>query len=169
MRLGGQRKVRAAVSDLDRYAPTPWSIDGLVANLAEARGRRIMLIPWTFPAGRDSPSGQWIPTAQTDAIFYAADATLRRRDGIISHEVGHIVLRHTPRLAEASDELLKMLFPSLPPAMARRVLVLARARTGYDIGEEADAEDFGTRLIERATHRRPPPRDDELGRLTDIL
>lgn len=167
MRHGGQRKVRAAVSDLDQYAPTPWNIDGLAANLGAARGRPIVIFPWPFPPGRDSPSGLWIPTALTDAIFYAATAILKRRDFAIAHEVGHIVLKHTPRLEEAPDELLEALFPSLPPGMARRVLM--RARTGYDTDEEADAEDFGTRLIERSANRRPPSGGDELGRLTDIL
>lgn len=167
MWLVGQRKIRAAVNDLDQHTPTPWSIDGLVANLAAARGRPIVIFPWTFPTGPNTPSGLWIPTEQTDAIFYDRTAFLGRRDGAIGHEVGHIVLNHTPRLAQAPDELLSALFPSLRPSIARRVLTLAR--TGYDTDEEAAAEDFGTRLIERGTNKRPSSGSNELGRLTDIL
>lgn len=164
---GSQRQIRLALRELDRYVPAPWSIDQLIADLAAARGRLIEVVPWPLWTKIGDPSGMWIPSENIDHLFYDEKANTPERDQILGHEVGHVVMKHAPRLVEAPDDLLRALFPSLLPALARRVL--ARGRTGYGDHEEAAAEEFGTRLRLLGKRKRRLGASDELGRLTDIL
>lgn len=167
MRTTGRRQVRTALAGLDQHIPVPWDIDGLVARLAAHRRRPITLVAWAFPAGDGFPSGLWIPSAKADYIFYDAAASPGRREQTIGHELGHVLLEHTPRLQDAPAGLIGALTPSVSPALARRFLALARA--GYGEREEAIAEEFGTSLIRRGITKRGPGAPDELGRLTDAL
>ena len=158
-----RRQLAGVLSDVDPLLPVPWDIDTFVKRLGKARQRRIVLVPWDFSP--DEPSGLWIPTKKADYIFYAAAASPARRDQIIGHELGHLLLAHTPALGAAPDELLRSLAPALNPDLARRFL----ARTAYEEPREAQAEAFGTQLVRAGRAKQPPQSDDELGRLTDAL
>ena len=158
-----RRQLASVLNTISPLLPVPWDIDTFVRRLAKNRGRRIVVVPWQFPAGESS--GLWIPTKKADYIFYAEDATPSRREQIIGHELGHVLLDHTPALDEAPQELLASLAPTLGPDLARRML----ARSGYDPPHEAEAEAFGTRLARAGRAKRPRGPDDELGRLTDAL
>lgn len=164
-----QRWVKPALGVVEPHLPVPWNIDTLVARLSVARSRPIQLIPWVF-AGNDPDerqSGLWIPTRMGDYIFYDHGALPVRREQIIGHELGHLLLGHTPKLSDAPDRLLEALAPSIKPDVARRIL--SRARTGYNDLEEALAEEFGTSLIRRGVSNSIGGPDGELGRLTDSL
>lgn len=165
MRLGGHRRTRAVLSELALHIPVPWSIEAFSANLAHARQRPIRLLAWDFPDGDRQPSGAWIPTAQGDYIFYSRKATPTGRDQIIGHELGHLLLQHVPSLGDAPAGLVQALAPALDPALARRFL----ARTGYQAEQEAQAEEFGTRLVRLGASKPRPGGPDELGRLTEAL
>lgn len=167
MDAAGRRHIRKALSRLERELPMPWNINQLVTSLAQKRSRLIRLVPWQFPAGDGSPSGLWMPTATADYIFYDETASHSRREQIIGHELGHILLGHTPRLRDAPAGLIEALAPSVSPELARRFLALAR--NGYGERDEAVAEEFGTSLIRRGVTKRRPGGPDELGRLTDSL
>jgi hypothetical protein len=147
--------------------PLPWDIDVLVERLAAHRQRTINLVAWRFPDVCDSPSGLWIPSAKADYIFYDVTASPARREQIIGHELGHLLLDHAPRLRDAPGGFIEALAPAVSSGLARRFL--AMARTGYGEQEEAIAEEFGTSLIRRGTSKRRPGGPDELGRLTDAL
>jgi hypothetical protein len=158
-----QREVRAAIRRLDPLFPTPWDIDELVRRVAKARGRDINLIPW--PMADMGRSGLWLPTERADYIFFEQTAAPNIREQIIGHEIGHLLLEHTPQLTDASRDLLMALAPNLAPEVARRVL----GRSGYDTHEEAAAEEFGTMLVRRGISRHRTPDDTELGRLSRAL
>jgi hypothetical protein len=158
-----RHQMSRVLRSVEPLLPVPWDIDELIARLAETRGRRIELVPWAFPA--DGPSGLWMPSRRADYIFFADAATPSRREQIIGHELGHLLLDHTPALGAAPDELIRFLAPSVSPELARRVL----ARTGYDEPREAQAEAFGTALVRAGRAKDPPSPDDELGRLTQAL
>ena len=162
-----RRQVRAALVDVEALMPIPWDLDEFVRRLASARGRPITLVPWHFPVGGDAPSGLWLPTAKADYLFHDASASPARREQIIGHELGHMLLEHTPRLADAPPGLLDGLAPSLSQGLRQRFLSMAR--TGYATAEEATAEEFGTSLIRLGTTRRRPGGSDEQGRLADVL
>lgn len=161
----GHRQLARVLANIEPLLPVPWSIDVFVERLATSRGRAIVLVPWDFPASEQEPSGLWIPTRKADYVFYAKSASPSRREQIIGHELGHLLLDHVPDLGDAPAELVSAIAPSLSPELARRFL----ARTGYDEPQEAQAEDFGTRLARAGRAKRPPEPNDELGRLTDAL
>src|SRR5664279_1329451 len=66
-----------------------------------------------FEPDDDEPTGMWMPTATADCIFFDATASPGRREQIIGHELGHLLLDHAPRLQEAPDTLLAALAPSV--------------------------------------------------------
>jgi hypothetical protein len=152
---------------VEAQMPIPWNLAVFVERLAAARGRGIELIPWDFAHGGDAPTGLWLPTARADYLFFDAAASPARREQIIGHELGHMLLDHAPRLAGAPPDFLQGLAPSLSPALAQRFLVMAR--TGYATEEEAVAEEFGTSLIRLGTSRHTSGGRDERGRLMDVL
>ena len=166
MRGKAGREVRDALDSVRALLPVPWDIDVFVQRLGAARDRQIDLVPWTFE-GAGGPSGMFIPSAAADYVFFDAAASPGRREQIIGHELGHLLLGHSPLLQDAPDGLLEALTPDVSPALARRVLALAR--TGYDDAHEAAAEMFGTRLARLGNTRAAPPDDDELGRLVEVL
>jgi hypothetical protein len=165
MRLGRQRRTRAILTELSRHIPVPWSIDTFTANLAASRQRPIQLLAWRFQSGDGLPSGAWIPTARADYIFYSCTATPTGRDQIIGHELGHLLLEHMPALGGAPAGLLQALAPALDPELASRFMT----RTGYQAEQEAQAEEFGTRLVRLGVSKPRPGGPDELGRLTEAL
>lgn len=167
VRISARRAARSALSSVEPLLPVPWGIDALVTRLAVHRGRSIHLIVWEFEPDDEGPTGVWMPSANADYIFFDATASPARREQIIGHELGHMLLGHVPRLQEAPDALLTILAPSLSPELSRRVLGLARR--AYSDFDEAMAEEFGTALIRRGASKRPPGGPDELGRLTDAL
>ena len=147
--------------------PQPWSIDGFTANLAGDRGRQIHLIPWPLAQIDEGLSGMWIPTVRADYVFHDDRATPSRREAIIGHELGHLVLDHAARLEDAPDDLLRALAPSTSPELARRILT--RSRTTYGDAEEAIAETFATSLVRAGNRSRGPADNSELGRLTKSI
>jgi hypothetical protein len=162
-----RRGVREALADVELYLPFPWSIEELTERLGTQRAKPIRLVAWAFPAEPDAPTGLWVATDQADYVFYDSDASPARREQIIGHELGHLLLGHTPRLSEAFDGLIEALAPSVSRELARQVL--AMARTGYAEADEAAAELFGTSLIRAAHTKRRPADGGELGRLTEAL
>ena len=167
MKGKARRDVRAALGAITPLLPTPWNIDVFVDRLAKHRERPIALVPWTFEGVDASTSGMFLPSANTDYVFYAAAASPARREQIIGHELGHLLLGHNPQLQDAPDGLLQALAPDVSPSLARRVLALAR--TGYDDAHEAAAELFGTSLTQLAANAGHPPEGGELGRLMEVL
>lgn len=167
MKGKARRDVRSALGAISGLLPTPWDIDVFVGRLAQHRGRHIDLVPWAFEGGAEVTSGMFLPSASADYVFYDATASPSRREQIIGHELGHLLLGHDPMLQEAPDGLLEALTPDVSPALARRVLALSR--TGYDDAHEAAAELFGTNLARLGASTDHPPEDGELGRLVEVL
>jgi hypothetical protein len=167
MKVSTRRQVRSTLSSIDSLIPVPWSMTALIDRLAQHRERPIILVPWDFSSmSNPDISGLWLPSERGDYIFYAQAATPFQREQIIGHELGHMLLDHTPKLTDAPDELLQALVPSLSHELARRFLT----RSGYKAADEAAAEEFGTRLIQRGATKRPRGNGgSELDRLTDAL
>jgi hypothetical protein len=114
-----RRGVREALADVELYLPFPWSIEELTERLGTQRAKPIRLVAWAFPAEPDAPTGLWVATDQADYVFYDSDASPARREQIIGHELGHLLLGHTPRLSEAFDGLIEALAPSVSRELAR--------------------------------------------------
>lgn len=169
MRVAARRRIRTMLAEIESLMPDLWQVDTVVDRLAEHRGRPIHLLPWDFADTSCSASGLWIPTNRADYIFYSRLATPTVREQIIGHEVAHMLFDHAPPLSGAPQSLLEAVAPSLSPDLTRRLLQSARARTNFDVEDEAVAEEFGTRLIRLGASNKRGRGRDELGRLTDAL
>ena len=99
MRGKAGRDVRDALDSVRALLPLPWDIDVFVQRLGVARDRQIDLVPWTFE-GAGGPSGIFIPSAAADYVFFDAAASPGRREQIIGHELGHLLLGHSPLLQD---------------------------------------------------------------------
>jgi len=132
--------------------PRPFDIDRFLKALAEKRGRRIKLIRGRL--GPDQPFGMLISTAEIDYIYSADDVPPLQFRHTVMHEVGHLLLGHFTStsgggetLRVAGDDALRLLLPTLSPALVRRIL----ARTVYASDEEREAELFASLLLSRVS------------------
>ncbi|MEU8586799.1 hypothetical protein AB0C59_07285 [Streptomyces sp. NPDC048664] len=114
--------------------PDPFTVNALVDQMEEHRGRPISLVPAPLPADR-GPCGLWIATPEVDYIVYQADTGKAHQGHIVLHEIGHMICEHTSTPAEEA-EVSRLLLPHLDPATVRAVL----GRTAYDRDEERAAE-----------------------------
>jgi hypothetical protein len=99
-RSDGEKKVmvgdqaHAAVTKLMMQLPPlpePWGIDELCEQLAEQRGRELVVYPADLPA---LPFGLWYDDGKRDYVIYRAGTRGYHRDHIILHEICHMLARH---------------------------------------------------------------------------
>ncbi|GLY39822.1 hypothetical protein Amsp01_058450 [Amycolatopsis sp. NBRC 101858] len=136
----GRRQLRhrfaAVLRDLE--LPASFDVPALCAALGKRRGRPIRLLP--LP-GLSEVCGLWIATDTTDLIAYESNTSAPHQDHIVLHEIGHMLCDHYPATLTPAEQM-RLLLPSLDPAMVRRVL----GRAGYSSVEEREAEFFATML-----------------------
>lgn len=148
--------------------PPVENIRGLVPFVNEYTGRPIKLVPVTDPESlpesmdANSPCGLWLAMDTEDHIFYDATTSATHSDGIIGHELGHILLRHHTVDGDllAGVGTLGGLLPDMTPGLIRMLL----GRTRYAEPDEADAETLGSLLQEHVHASRSAHRDDPISR-----
>lgn len=114
--------------------PRPFSVDGLIRELASRRARPIHV--YTLPSGcKSSLCGLWVSTHTHDEIYAEENTTSFHREHIILHEIGHIICNHGVDYSDTSVILAGFL-PDLSPALIKRLL----ARTNYTSEQEQEAE-----------------------------
>ncbi|MFF5100378.1 MULTISPECIES: DUF6545 domain-containing protein [Actinosynnema] len=135
--------------------PRPFDIDQFLAALSTKRGKKIELVPGR--PGVDQPCGMLIRTVEVDYIFYVEDVPPLQAQHTVLHEVGHLLLDHTPSGPDgdgsaliARDDVLRLLLPTLSPALVRRIL----RRTIYDSLHEREAELFASLVLSRVSGAR---------------
>lgn len=129
--------------------PQPFDARELCHALAERRGREIRLMP--MHSGDSGVLGLWVATDHADLICYEATTTPPHQEHIILHELGHLLCNHYPAQLSATEHV-RMLMPSLDPAMVQRIL----GRTTYGAAEEQEAELFATLILKRAKRAAAP-------------
>ncbi len=153
MSARGRRQLRhrftAVLRELD--LPAFFDVPALCAALGERRGRPIRLLP--LP-GLSEVCGLWIATETTDLIAYERHTSAPHQDHIVLHEIGHLLCDHYPASLTPAEQM-RLLLPSLDPAMVRRVL----GRAGYSSVEEREAEFFASML---GQHTGSAPRGDSV-------
>lgn len=127
-----RRHCREIVEQLD--LPKPFSINDLVDQVEERRGRPISLVPMPLPADR-GPCGLWVATPEVDYVIYQANTRKAHQGHIVLHEIGHMLCDHKATPAE-EREVSRLLLPNIDPSVVRVVL----GRTRYDRNEEKAAE-----------------------------
>lgn len=120
------------------------TIDDAVMRMQQDRGRRIELLQWSFTEG--TLSGLWAAARVNDYIVYPQDALPTRRAAIIAHELAHMILGHEPQeRVEGTEQLVRLLAPTLDPQIVCRML----ARHSENTPEEIAAEQLGTEMLSR--------------------
>lgn len=129
--------------------PTSGDLDGFIRALSSRRGQRVQVL--AVPLTGSAPSGAWIPTSTTDYLLYPQGASPTRKQAVLCHELGHILLRHDPALHVAlTTPMLRSIAPSVDVTTSRAMLF----RLGYSNREEAAAEYVGTLLSAALDERR---------------
>ncbi|AEW97365.1 MULTISPECIES: hypothetical protein [Streptomycetaceae] len=84
--------------------PQPFELDAFCRNIAEQRGRPLLLLPLDGPPDPDLPCGIWIGLDVADLVFYEAGAADILKVHIVLHEISHMLLGHVaPELDVAED------------------------------------------------------------------
>ncbi|WP_189080606.1 hypothetical protein [Mangrovihabitans endophyticus] len=142
---------RRLVRDLE--LPRRVDVAGLCAAVGRRLGRPVVVRSAHLPP--DLPSGLVIVTSAHFVIFLDALADSWLQDGIVCHELAHLLLGHHVEPVTDPDATRRIL-PTLDPDTVLRAL----GRTCYDESSEHDAEALGTALFSLLN---PWPRDDARG------
>jgi hypothetical protein len=126
--------------------PVPFDVHEFCSALAARRGRPIRLLP--LP-GLTEVCGLWVATAGFDLIAYERNTTRPHQDHIVLHEIGHMLCDHYPTSLTPAEQV-RLLLPSLDPAMVSRVL----GRAGYGSTEEREAEFLASLIRQHAESAR---------------
>ena len=156
-----QKRCRALVNGL--RLPRPFTVDALIAELAERRGRPIELR--TLPNGvAINACGLWIATDTHDEIYVEEKTTPFHREHIVLHEIGHILCDHEANSQDGAGALGGLL-PDLSPALIMRIL----GRTNYTSEQEQEAELVASLIRTAAASLAPPPSTGVRGELEIAL
>lgn len=148
--------------------PSPWDFRKFLNIVGTQHGRKIELIDVASEPGK--PCGLLVSTERTDYIFSAANTTALHQLHIRCHEIAHLLRGHASTGALDVD-LTRLLMPSLPDSVIRRVL----GRTAYSAEQEREAELLGSLIMRRIGHhphpRRPatPAVADTVARLSSVF
>ncbi|MEV7870360.1 toxin [Streptomyces sp. NPDC088124] len=162
-----RRECESGLADLP--LPTPFTVEGLVANMAAARGRTIVLHELPDALARlDAACGLRISAGDTSLVLYRRRPTAYQTQHVILHELCHEWFDHGTGLDE---EQLRRFLPVFDTSLISRVLATdepptIQARAQYDAHDERVAE-FGASLIPRMA--RDLTSDDVVGRLANSL
>jgi hypothetical protein len=156
-----RKKCRALVNGL--RLPRPFTVDALVAELAERRGRPIELR--ILPAGTaGNACGLWIGTDTRDEIYVEENTSPFHREHIVLHEIGHMLCEHEANHQDEHGSLGRLL-PDLSPALISRIL----GRTNYTSEQEQEAELVASLIRTAAAAHAPPPSAGVRGELEIAL
>ena len=137
--------------------PEPWDSRELVAQIANARGRRIRVHSVPTEALDDKACGLWVSAEDDDYLVYPDDCPAWYADLVICHELSHMLFEHDLEVIADSRQLpgerpidldgLASFLPDFDPAKVRAVL----GRTVFGSRREDEAEYLATLIIDRVT------------------
>ncbi|MEU7140295.1 hypothetical protein ABZ942_12660 [Nocardia sp. NPDC046473] len=134
----------------------PWSIERFIEELSLQRDRPIEIVDGLGEYESQDFSGIWIPLPGKDHIRVRSEISPVEREGIIAHEIGHIVLGHEIS-PEQRLEYYRRTTPSIPDVVIQRLMTQqACLRSHFDTPLERQAEWFATLLMQAAEPLRRP-------------
>lgn len=125
--------------------PVPFDVFELCQRVAVLRGV-LMVVEARDTTRAENVSGFWVSYADHDLVVYDGGTTAYHRDGIVLHELGHILFDHYPA-GDFAEHIAKA-FPDVAGA-AHQMLGSGRCRFDYSEREEEEAETFATLVLER--------------------
>ncbi|MFI5782551.1 ImmA/IrrE family metallo-endopeptidase [Nocardia sp. NPDC051570] len=125
-------------------------MERFVTELSLQRDRPIEIAEGIGKFEGNNFSGIWIPLPEKDLIRHRSGLTPEEREGIIAHEIGHIVLGHEVSTEERL-RYYERTTPSIPPAVIKQLMdQQACLRSNFDTALERQAEWFASLLMEAA-------------------
>ncbi|MEV7611821.1 hypothetical protein [Streptomyces sp. NPDC089799] len=152
--------------------PHPFSLGGLIDNVAAERDRQIHLVPLPDQLlGGSSPCGLWLKQEELrlDLIFYPHSTSKWHQEKIILHELAHLWCDDADGVTR--EEMAELL-GDFPAALIGRLVSRgqAAARRRYGTHTEARAETVADVIQQRAyTHSAQESGDAVLLALSDSL
>ncbi|MFG3404073.1 hypothetical protein [Streptomyces sp. NPDC048142] len=168
------RLIRRELQDLGVHPPL--DVERLCTALSRRRGRPLYLREAPLP--KPGPSGMWAEYDTYDVILYQQETTELHQDGIILHEVGHILVAENEKAAKdtAPDEDAATVdvegWATLLPVFGTEAVKRVAQRCSYDDGEECSVELVATIILEWSAllaNSTPPADDPALRRVEAAL
>lgn len=167
------RLIRRELQDLG--VTPPLDVHDLCERLSRRRGRPLFLRAAPLP--KPGPSGMWAEYDTYDVILYQQETTELHQDGIILHEVGHILVAEQERAAEESARKAVTAesppdgdagsvdvegWAAMMPVFGTEAVKRIAQRCSYDDGEECSVELVATIILEWSAllASSTPPADD---------
>lgn len=169
------RLIRRELQDLG--VTPPLDVHDLCEKLSRRRGRPLFLRAAPLP--KPGPSGMWAEYDTYDVILYQQETTDLHQDGIILHEVGHILVAENEEADETSSGEAKADTPTaepdeeaaavdvegwaaMMPVFGTDAVKRIAQRCSYDDGEECAVELVATIILEWSAllASSTPPADD---------
>lgn len=131
--------------------PQPFTLAGFCQRLEEARGRPVVLAPFSTNHP-EAPTGVWAAFPDADVIFYEQGTSPLHSEHFVFHETGHMLFGHAGR----HDALLTFLDRFLPAGCdaGRLAEAMTLQRTSYTLQQERDAEAFARHVGARVRRAR---------------
>ncbi|MBE1580544.1 hypothetical protein ACFORH_39195 [Amycolatopsis roodepoortensis] len=130
--------------------PPMYSLDVLIAAVAEAVGRRVQVRAADLDGAL--PCGMAVATPDAYIIVYPRTSTVLHRTHIIAHELGHILLKHHDALPGSVKDMVREYAPVLAPHLSPELIIRLLGRTVYDTDHELQAEAFAGLVMDRIGH-----------------
>ncbi|MFE1189978.1 hypothetical protein [[Kitasatospora] papulosa] len=145
-----QSEVAAIVASMP--IPAPFDLDRLVANVEEARGRRIVFVPLPDALVADTGlCGLWVKHASEpiDLILHAQSASAFHLQRIKLHELVH--LWHDDADGLTAEEMAELLHAGLSSALVERLIASGKiaARRRYESHRELRTESAAALIHEQ--------------------
>ncbi|ATL65372.1 ImmA/IrrE family metallo-endopeptidase [Nocardia terpenica] len=139
----------------------PWSMQRFIEELSLQRYRPIEIVDGLGEYEGQDFSAIWIPLPEKDCIRVRSGITELEREGLIAHELGHVVLGHEVTTADRL-QYYRRTTPSIPDTVIQRLMAQqACLRSNFDLPIERQAEWFATLLMQAAESLRRPLFSDE--------
>lgn len=126
----------------------PWSMQRFIEELSLHRDRPIEIVDGLGEYESQDFSGIWIPLPGKDLIRVRSGVSPVSREGIIAHEIGHILLGHEVA-PEERLQYYRRTTPTIPDVVIKRLMdQQACLRSNFDAPFERQAEWFATLLMQ---------------------
>ncbi|MFD5768917.1 hypothetical protein ACFWIN_24265 [Streptomyces sp. NPDC127049] len=152
----------------DLPIPSPFSVEALVRNIEEVRGRQIRLVPLDDPdGGLGTACGLRVKAPGFTLILYRRRSSRNQTEHIILHELSHEWLDHGTSL---TDEQVQQYVPTrIREEVLRRFPgTLVQGRVDFSSPEEKQAE-ISASLIKSLARRQSVMGDDMVSLLERSL
>lgn len=137
-----KRRIHRLIQSID-FDFSGFRFKSFVKWLKVERGREIVFVPWSLPS---DISGAWIPTPNSDYIFFDKNLPYPLRLHVQLHECGHILCGHQPVVFSEESQAFGVENPTSRSTVDRFLL---RIESHMHSQAEAEAEYFAWLIMSK--------------------